>query len=105
MTGSISKALDFVTARREAGLSDETMLVLLVLSAGGPMTKDDIAGKSGINITTLPRYISGLVASGHLHKEKSDKDGREVLLSLSPHGQRLVESLLKHFPGDGTPAS
>lgn len=93
------KALDFVKARREAGLSDETMHVLLLLRQRHGVSREWIAAETGINPTTLPRYLSGLVASGHLQKRQGEHDRREKIFLLSGHGLRLVASLLKHFPG------
>ncbi len=98
MISPIRHALDFVAARRAAGLSDETMLVLLVLSEADGMTKDAVAAATEINITTLPRYLSGLVASGHVAKKQFEQDLRVIHFHISPHGRKLVESLLKHFP-------
>lgn len=98
MTGSIAKALDFVRARRKAGLSDETMHVLLHLCEEVEDTRDGIAAATGINPTTLPRYLSRLIDSGHLQKQQCFTDLRVVRFSLSEHGHRLVENLLRHFP-------
>lgn len=93
------KALDFVKARREAGLSDETMHILLLLSQQRQgLSREWIAAEAGINPTTLPRYLSGLVASGHLQKRQGGRDGRGRIFLLTGHGLRLAASLLKHFP-------
>jgi DNA-binding MarR family transcriptional regulator len=100
MNPPIQKALDFVKARRAAGLSDETMHVLLAIFHDGEGTKDQLAVATGINPTTLPRYLTGLLASGHVVKRPDEEDRRAVLFALSAHGARLVESLLKHFPAD-----
>ena len=94
----LTQALDFVSARRAANLSDETMQVLLTVSIGGAATRQQLAEACAINQTTLPRYLSSLVASGHLEKSGGTGDKREVFFRLSPHGERLVASLLKHFP-------
>jgi DNA-binding MarR family transcriptional regulator len=98
MITPVRKALDFVAARRSAGLSDETMLVLLVLFQQDELTKDQLAEAAEINPTTLPRYLSGLIRSGHVTKRQRAEDLRVVLFSLSAHGRKLVDSLLKHFP-------
>lgn len=98
MTSAASKALDFVKARREAGLSDETMHVLLQLFQDGASGKVRIAAVTAINPTTLPRYLATLLASGHLARREDEKDRREKLFVLTEHGQRLVRSLLRHFP-------
>lgn len=94
----IHRALDFVAARRMAGLSDETMAVLLRLRQHGVSAKEALAAATGINPTTLPRYLSQLVASGHLARQGGVQDRREVFFVLTAHGERLVEALLKHFP-------
>lgn len=93
-----SMALDFIKARRESGLSDETMEVLLHLQKVGDATKQEIACACRINATTLPRYLARLVTSGHLEKEVGGDDKRERIFHLNAHGVRLVKSLLKHFP-------
>jgi DNA-binding MarR family transcriptional regulator len=98
MSSSIHRALDFVAARRAAGLTDETMQVLLLVSMRGRQTKDELAAQTRINPTTLPRYLAGLVASGHLLKRQDPEDRRIILFEISPHGRRLVDSLLRHFP-------
>jgi len=100
---SILHALDFVKARREAGLSDETMHVLLQLWQDGACTRHHLATATGINPTTLPRYLAALIASGHLAKRQDDGDRREKLFLLTEHGHRLVQSLLRHFPAAPPP--
>ena len=94
----IAQALDFVAARRQAGLSDETMHLLLAILSQGPSTRQNLAEVCAINPTTLPRYLSSLVTSGHLLKSGGSADKREVFFGLSEHGGRLANSLLKHFP-------
>lgn len=100
MNAVISKAIDFVTARRKAGLSDETMAILLYLRSNGESRRDHIAEGCEINPTTLPRYLSGLHVSGHIAKIPGRDDQREVRFVLSQHGERLVASLIKHFSPD-----
>jgi DNA-binding MarR family transcriptional regulator len=101
MSAPIQHALDFVQARRAAGLSDETMAVLLCLSQHGALNKEAIARHTRINPTTLPRYLATLLESGHLQKQAAEADRREKLFRLAEHGKRLVESLLNHFPQHG----
>lgn len=90
--------LDFVKARRAAGLSDETLLVLLHLHAHGASTRLQIAEACAINPTTLPRYLAWLARHGKLVKSRSADDQREVMLDLSVAGRALVTSLLAQFP-------
>jgi DNA-binding MarR family transcriptional regulator len=99
----IAQALDFITARRQAGLSDETMHLLLTILSQGPSTRQNLASVCEINATTLPRYLSSLVTSGHLVKSGGAADKREVFFGLSEHGERLANSLLKHFPAKPLP--
>ena len=100
MIASARKAINFVKARRESGLSEETMLVLLVLHDGEPRPKDKLALDTEINPTTLPRYVAGLIQSGHVMREQCQEDRRAVRFLLTKRGEKLAEPLLKHFPAD-----
>lgn len=95
-----STALDFVKARRQAGLSDETMTILLHLNEVGMEMAEEIAVACEINSTTLPRYLSALVNSGHLERTRKPQDQRVMVFSLSDHGRRLINRLLNHFAPD-----
>jgi DNA-binding MarR family transcriptional regulator len=98
MTPRVHKALDLVAARRDAGLSDETMHLLLLLSMEGQATREHLAAATAINPTTMPRYLSRLIGSGHVVRQRQSADQRIAVFALTPHGVRLVESLLRHFP-------
>lgn len=93
-------AIDFVKARRESGLSDETMMILLVLYDGQPRSKDLLSRETEINPTTIPRYVAGLIAAGHVERERCEADRRSVRFVLNEKGVKLVDSLLKYFPAD-----
>ena len=74
-----------------------TLRILAYLAVAGPCSKDAVSSMLGINPTSLPRYLSAVVKSGHLAKSVSPVDARAVILSLSPHGRELVSSLCLHF--------
>ncbi len=89
--------LRFMQARRRAGLSEESMLILLCVRWAGAASRLDLAAECAINPTTLPRYTATLVRSGHLVKTSSPGDGREVLFGLSVFGASVLETLIEQL--------
>lgn len=88
--------LAFVTTRRQAGLSEETLCVLVSLVDGLASNKE-LSVRTGINPTTLPRYTASLVRDGYLAKQTSTEDAREVWFGLSERGRTLVAVLANCF--------
>jgi DNA-binding MarR family transcriptional regulator len=91
----ITRISNFVAARRRAGLSDDTLSILLRVRALGACSNRDLSTLCGINPLTLPRHTTSMVHSGWLLKTPGQADGREVVFVLSEPGGMLADRLLR----------
>jgi len=83
------------TIYRESGLDFEvkwaTVFILIVRQ--GPISVMDIADRLGITHPGVIQVVNELVQRGLITSEKSGKDSRKRLLSLSPAGEAMVPKL------------
>lgn len=70
------------------GLS--TMSILGTLSRLGPMPAARLAEEEGLQPQSLSRIIAALDASGLIERRRSERDRREILLSVTPAGRRAL---------------
>jgi DNA-binding MarR family transcriptional regulator len=73
--------------QRAGGLSIVEWRVLWDLSEAGPMTIRDLAEIQRIDHSQLSRALPGMRAKGYVAMERNEKDGRQVLVSLTQDGQ------------------
>jgi DNA-binding MarR family transcriptional regulator len=78
-------------ADREAGLSPERLSLLSVLVFAGPRTINALAEIEGVSAPAISRIVSSLEATGFASRERSRSDAREVKVSATARGRRLVE--------------
>lgn len=78
-------------ADRETGLSPERLSLLSVLVFAGPRSVGELAEIEGVSAPAISRIVSSLEATGFASRERSKTDAREVRVSATARGRRLVE--------------
>ncbi|WP_432511242.1 MarR family winged helix-turn-helix transcriptional regulator [Kineococcus sp. SYSU DK001] len=72
-------------------LTDGQFSVLSQLHGGGPRTPGDLAEAEHVRPPSMTRTIAALVESGLLARSDHPDDGRQVLVSATEAGHRVVE--------------
>ncbi len=101
---------DMTRFRRESGLTAARIHLLWLLGAAGPSTQQSLAEGLGVSPRNVTGLVDGLVASGHVTRERHPTDRRATLVTPTPTGaatiRELVEShedLAQQLFGDLTP--
>ncbi len=81
----------------ESGLSWTAFVVLWVTWIWEPIETRQIAEEGGFSKATLTGVLGTLEAKGYLVRERSDKDGRLVNVSMTPAGRTLMTTLFPTF--------
>jgi DNA-binding MarR family transcriptional regulator len=68
--------------------------VLVALSDNGAQRQIDLAGLTSIDVSTLSRLVSRLIAMGLVTRVRSDRSSREVAVRLTAQGETLVAQLI-----------
>ena len=68
--------------------------VLVALSDNGAQRQIDLAGLTSIDVSTLSRLVSRLIAMGLVTRVRSDRSSREVVVRLTAQGETLVAELI-----------
>jgi DNA-binding MarR family transcriptional regulator len=79
------------------GLTWTGWVVLWVIWIWGEIESRHVAAEAGVSKGTLTGVQKTLATKGLVHRAVHPDDGRRVLLSLSPAGQRLMAELLPEF--------
>src|ERR1700760_612986 len=90
-----SRALVAVAAQSMNELHDVTLpqyRALLILASRGSCTSGQLAGYLGVHASTVTRLVDRL-ANKRLLKRAATADRREVTLSVSPAGLRLLDGV------------
>jgi DNA-binding MarR family transcriptional regulator len=94
-----SRALLALVARSVSGALEVVTLpqfrVLVVLSATGPIRMGSLAERVQANQSTFTRSMDRIVAGGWAQRGPSPDNRREVIVSLTPTGQALVEEVMR----------
>jgi DNA-binding MarR family transcriptional regulator len=94
---SASRALVAVAARSIAVFADDVTLpqyrALVVLASRGPRNMGTLAGELAVHPSTATRLCDRLVARGLVERRPAPDSRREVLLSLTTRGRRLVDDV------------
>ncbi|MEV5323204.1 MarR family winged helix-turn-helix transcriptional regulator [Nonomuraea fastidiosa] len=88
-----------------------TLSVLHTLSRKGPMRLTDLTATEQLKQPALTSLVAKLEREGLVSRRPDPRDGRAVLLSLTPEGRRIVDSrradrvarlrrLVDHLDGD-----
>ncbi|MGZ5805266.1 MAG: MarR family winged helix-turn-helix transcriptional regulator, partial [Xanthobacteraceae bacterium] len=68
--------------------------VLAALSNNGGQRQIDLAQRTSIEVSTLSRIVARLIRRGLVARTRSRQDNREVTVTLSPEGRKLVRRLI-----------
>lgn len=89
-----SRAMLGIVARSIAPALEEVSLpqfrVLVLLETGGPARVTDLAEGVGAVVSTFSRSLDRLEAGGWISRATGTADRREVTVSITPKGRRLV---------------
>ncbi|MCC9310265.1 MarR family transcriptional regulator [Kitasatospora sp. RB6PN24] len=95
-----SRLLVAISARALASVAPQLTLpqlrTLVGLEGGGPGKLADLAATLGVNPSTAMRTVDKLEALGLVSRRTNPENRREVVLSLTAEGHRLVEQVLAH---------
>lgn len=93
-----SRALVAVAVSALDALNDKVTLpqfrALVVLSELGTMRASTLADKLGVSASTVTRIADRLAADRLIRRVENPSSRREVLLTISPSGERLVERVI-----------
>lgn len=78
-------------SRRHGGLLDQSAYTLLsLLDAGGPASLSELAGATGLDVSTLNRQTAALRGAGLAERFEDPEGGQARKLRLSDDGRRLL---------------
>ena len=93
-----SRVMTAVVARTLASVEETVSIpqfrVLVMLRYEGPLNLRAIASGLGINPSNASRACEKLVAAGLVSREDAPHDRRNVSITATPEGRRLVDSLM-----------
>jgi DNA-binding MarR family transcriptional regulator len=75
----------------EAGLTATQLATLATLRRHGALTAGELAAHEKISPPSMTRILSTLSGLGMIERRTHPSDGRQVLVELSPAGQRLLD--------------
>ena len=92
---SIAKSVQtlFAPLVAQSDLAPQQVAVLLELSQNGPRRMGELADILCLTNTNISPLCKCLESMGYLVRQRSDKDERIVLVSLSPKGEEFVQTL------------
>lgn len=76
------------------GLTIAMWRVLAALSDNGALRQVDISGLTSIDVSTLSRLVSRLIAMGLVSRLRSTSSNREVVVRLTAQGDALIAALI-----------
>jgi DNA-binding MarR family transcriptional regulator len=88
--------------REEARALDLTFPEVMLLGGlreSGPIPLSQCAEARGIPASTVTGILDGLETRGYVRRTHGTEDRRQVIISLTPKGQRLSEQLKARFVG------
>jgi MarR family transcriptional regulator, organic hydroperoxide resistance regulator len=66
--------------------------LLFGLARGGELSASELALSADVSPATVTQMLDGLETAGLVKRERSERDKRVVLTSLTEHGQSLVDA-------------
>jgi DNA-binding MarR family transcriptional regulator len=92
-----SRVLVSVAARSLAGVDHDVTLsqyrALVVLASRGPQRPSELAEALAVHPSTITRLCDRLVGRRLVRRTESPENRREVVISLTPKGKRLVDAV------------
>jgi DNA-binding MarR family transcriptional regulator len=77
----------------QAQASPPQLRALVVVGHHGSLNLNQLADELGVIPSSASRLCDRLVAAGFLDRKVSEQNRREVVLTLRPEGQRLLETI------------
>jgi homoprotocatechuate degradation regulator HpaR len=74
-------------------VTEQQWRVIRVLAEASPLDATEVAERACVLAPSLTRIIRTLEDRGMIEREKDDRDGRRVLLSLAPAGAALIRDV------------
>jgi len=93
------RVLVAISARSIAAVDDTVDLphfrALVVVGSRGPMSLGELAGATGMNLSTASRMCDRLVAMGLVHRTEDPANRRQLSLSLTDAGVDVVARAMR----------
>lgn len=79
------------------GIVDATQLrALVVVASRGKVSLGELAAGAGLTLSTASRLCDRLVAAGLMHREDDPANRRQLVLTLTQDGKRVVKQVTDH---------
>ncbi len=91
----LTRMMRTLRSSREAGLSLERLHALRLIDTRGPLSVAELAQLEGVHASTMSRLTSSLAREGFVRRIPYQRDGRGVLLKLTPRGERAEAQALR----------
>jgi DNA-binding MarR family transcriptional regulator len=91
----VSAAIAHSLAVADAKVTLPQLRILVMVQDSGPLNMSSVAEGLGVNPSNASRTCDRLVRGGLLDRRDDPSDRRNVALTLTPAGRRLVASMLK----------
>lgn len=69
---------------------------LVVISSRGPVSLGELAAAANLHITKASRLCDRMVVMGLIHRADDPADRRQLTLTLTPKGERVVRTVMAH---------
>jgi DNA-binding MarR family transcriptional regulator len=79
------------TQRAVDSMSDGQFAVLAALRVHGAHTLGELAERERVSAPSMNRTVNCLQESGYIMRAADERDGRKVVISLTPEGEAVVE--------------
>ncbi|BBX98579.1 MarR family winged helix-turn-helix transcriptional regulator [Mycobacterium lacus] len=83
-------------AQVDASVTVPQLRVLVLLDTRGPLNLAGVAGGLGVNPSNASRICERLIRAGLLDRQESPDDRRNITLSLTDAGRRLINTVTRH---------
>jgi DNA-binding MarR family transcriptional regulator len=84
------------TAQVDASVTVPQLRVLVLLDTRGPLNLAGVAAGLGVNPSNASRICERLIKAGLLDRQESPDDRRNITLSLTDAGRRLIVKVTRH---------
>ena len=87
---SVTRLARRLRQERGTDLTANQLSVLGTLRREGPLTPGGLAAAEGVQPPSMTRTVACLVELGLVSREAHVSDGRQVVVQLTPHGEKLL---------------
>lgn len=95
-TKVITAAVAHSLAAVDAQVTLPQLRVLVMIGGNGPMNLSSVAEGLGVNASNASRTCDQLVGLGLLDRREDERDRRHLVLSMTPAGEDLLETVMRH---------